>query len=366
MAHPLSIPVTILTGFLGSGKTTFLNRLLKKPQMAEALVLVNEFGEVGLDHLLIEAAEDTILELSNGCLCCTIRGELVDRLTDILTRIEEGHWNKPSRLIIETTGLADPLPILQLFIAHPLLLQSFSHDRLIVMVDAVNGLQTLENYEEARRQVALADRIFISKADLLAPAEDLNSLTIKLKTLNKLAEILTLSPDTEADIPLFQGGLFQHDFDPDYEDEYEHHHNHHDHDKNRHSQNIVSFCLSHDKPLPITLIEAFLGILRETYGAQILRLKGFVATLERSDAALIIQAAQGLFHPPQWRQDWPTPSHQTRLVAIVDGIKREEIEALFGSFTGQIGVDMADAAALHTNPLAISGLTFPPSRSGST
>jgi len=357
-AHPSSIPVTILTGFLGSGKTSLLNRWIKSPQMSEAMVLVNEFGEVGLDHLLIEAAEYTILELSNGCLCCTIRGELVDRLIDILTRIDEGRLNKPSRLIIETTGLADPLPILQLFIAHPLLLQSFSHDGLITMFDAIHGLKTLRDYEEARRQVALADRIIISKTDLLPDNQASCPLMEQLKTINKQAKILTLSPNTEIDAIFFQGGLFRHDFDHDYEEE---HHHHHNHDKNRHGESIHSFCLETDKPMPIALIEAFFSILSDRYGAQILRLKGLVATWERRDAPLLVHAVQGLFHPPQWLQNWPNPSRQTRLVIIADGVDKQEIETVFGSFTGQIGIDMADAAALHANPLAITGLTFSPS-----
>jgi len=345
------IAVTILTGFLGSGKTTFLNQLLRSGHMADAMVLINEFGEVGLDHLLVEnMADDMIIELSNGCLCCTIRSDLLDRLVELLDRIEGGHLKKISRLVIETTGLADPIPILQLFMAHPLLLHGFRFDGVMTVVDSVNGLKTLDHYKQARHQVALADWIIVSKSDLLPGGEAMLPLRARLGILNQNAQILLSLPEQNTDAQFLLGGLFKNGFDNHHGDGDVHHH-HHD-------ETLRSFCLKYDRPLPFALIEGFLGALRKHYGDKILRLKGLVATYEHHDKPLIIHAAQGLFHPPQWRQSWPNPSRETCLIVISDGVEKKEVEELFGAFTGQIGIDRADWQALSDNPLAIAGKDF--------
>jgi len=351
------IPVTILTGFLGAGKTSLLNRLLKDPNFADAMVLINEFGEISIDHLLVERSDDTIIELSNGCLCCTVRSDLVDRLSDLITRIRAGSLKKISHLLIETTGLADPIPILQLFITHPLLLSAFHFEGLISVVDGVNGFQTLETYKEARRQIAVADRIFISKSDLVTNKENLHQLLRHIHTLNHSAEIIVSGHDKEdnsALLPRLWHANGQKEYD--FEQEHKHEHTHHRHDKNRHSETIHSFYLSHDKPLPLRVIEAFLGQLTERYGERILRLKGIVATVEKLHQPLIVQGAQGLFHPPQWLPCWGEKSHETRLVVIADDVLTGEVQELFGIFTEQMGIDRVDRRTLESNPLAIIGM----------
>jgi len=392
MSDHASIPVTILTGFLGAGKTSFLNRILRCPKLEGAMVLINEFGAVGIDHLLVEAGDDTIIELSNGCLCCTIRSNLIDRLEDLLTRIGNGCLRKISRLIIETTGLADPVPILQIFMTHPLLLREFRYDGMITVVDGVNGSKTLAYHEEARRQVGLADRIVVTKNDLLGKEKAIDALLARLKSLNNAADIYINDINQEIDSALLQCDMYQLDLkrlsskcgtrfldknsgknkdlelfvasretktDPDnattfLPDHQEHHH----HDVNHHNNAIQSFCLCYDKPLSIGVIEAFLEWLDRKYGANILRIKGIVETWEQRDKPLIIHGAQGLFHPPQWLQDWGSQAHQTRLVIIAEHVCALEVEEFFATFTGQIGIDRADFQSVNDNPLAIAGLKF--------
>ncbi len=166
----IRLPVIVLTGFLGAGKTSLLNRLLKDPALAGSAVLINEFGDIGLDHLLVEKVDDTVLLLASGCLCCTIRGDLIDSLGDLLERRAAGTVPAFDRIIIETTGLADPAPILQTLTAHPMLAETVVLDGVVTLVDAVNGLSTLDNHRESVRQVAVADRLVLTKTDLAGPS----------------------------------------------------------------------------------------------------------------------------------------------------------------------------------------------------
>ncbi len=190
MVSPLpAVPVSILTGFLGAGKTTLLNRLLKDPDLSDTAVIINEFGDVSIDHLLVEASSDGVIELSDGCLCCTVRGELVDTLADLMDRMQTGRIKPLKRVVIETTGLADPAPVLQSVIGNPVIAQSFRLDGVVTVVDAVNGLQTLANHEEALKQVAVADRIVISKAGLADPTR-LDELRLRLRALNPRAPFI--------------------------------------------------------------------------------------------------------------------------------------------------------------------------------
>ena len=194
------IPVTVVTGFLGAGKTSLLNRLVRDPALAGTGFIINEFGEIGIDHLLVEAADDGIVELSSGCLCCTVRGELVSTLENFLRGLDNGRIETLSRIVIETTGLADPVPVLATLTAHPYLSLRYAIDGVITVVDAVNGGRTLDEHEEAVKQVAVADRLVIAKADLPEGAARLPALRRRLAALNPGAPLVDTATVAPADV----------------------------------------------------------------------------------------------------------------------------------------------------------------------
>ncbi len=364
---PPPVPVTILTGFLGSGKTTLMNRLLADAALADTVVLVNEFGEVGLDHLFVEKVDGDMLLMASGCLCCTIRGDLVNALEDLLRRLDNGRIKPFQRVVIETTGLADPAPVLHAIMGHPYLGLRYRLDGVVTTVDGVNGLATIDRHREAQRQVAVADRIVVTKTDLIADGVGVDALMSRLADLNPGAPKLDGIRGEADAAALLSAGLFEPARKiPDVErwlqaeavqahgDHSRHAHDHggHSHDPNRHDAAIAAFCLVRDRPLPPKAFELFLDLLRHAHGPKLLRMKGIVALADDPDRPVVVHGVQHLFHPAVRLEAWPDSDRRTRIVLILDGLGREFAERLFAAALGEPQVDTPDHEALRTNPLA--------------
>ncbi|NNU50353.1 GTP-binding protein [Rhizobium sp. WYCCWR 11279] len=387
------IPVTILTGFLGAGKSTLLNRILKDPVMKDAAVIINEFGDVGIDHLLVESSGDSIIELSDGCLCCTVRGELVDTLANLMDAVQTGRVKLVKRVVIETTGLADPAPVMQAIMGNPVIATNFELDGVVTVVDAVNGLQTLDNHEEARKQAAVADRLIVSKKTM---AEATDGLEKRLRALNPRATMMDADSAEAGSAAVLVNGLYDpatkiadvgrwlqdedaheahhhHDHDGDHNHDHDrdghihHHHDHHHlgeqghahqdpHDVNRHDASIRSFSIIEEKPIDPMALEMFIDLLRSAHGEKLLRMKAIVSVSDRPDRPLVLHGVQSIFHPPVRLPAWPGEDRRTRMVLITRDLPEAFVKDLFDAFLGKPRVDMPDRAALSDNPLAIPGM----------
>ncbi len=334
-AYTALTPVLVVTGFLGSGKTTLLNRLLRHPALGDAAVLVNEFGEVGIDHQLVETVDESTVLLSSGCLCCTIRDDLKQAVLEIHDKRARGVVPPFGRVIVETTGLADPAPILATFMNDVSLRHHYRLATVVATVDAVNGRAHLDRQEESVKQAAVADRLVLTKTDIAEPAEA-GALRGRLARLNPSAEILVAGHGGAEAEPLLRADVY----DPAakgrevlrwIEAEAARPAAGHRHDANRHDARIHSFCLAHDEPVDWTAFGIWLTLLLHTHGGDVLRVKGLL-NVAGADTPVVINGVQHVVHPPIHLDAWPDADRRSRVVFIVRGLERARIEESLAVF----------------------------------
>ena len=343
-------PVTILTGFLGSGKTTLLNRALRDPAMARTAVVINEFGEISLDHALAATSDDTIMVLENGCLCCTVFGDLVATLNRLYYAREAGEIPPFDHVVIETSGLADPTPVIQAFLSDPTLAGLYRIGAVVAVVDAVNAPDTLDRHVESVRQVALADHILLTKLDLVdAHAAKMTeaALRARLAHLNPAARIARIDdPALDVGAILRTPGLDPTDPGADarawlnaaaYEAgaaHADHDHDHHAHSDHAgqhgqhglHERDIASFCFMRDEPIPREALRYLLDALQKNLGPNLLRVKGIIHVAEEPERPAVIQGAQQLLHTLSWLERWPDADRRSKIVFVTQGFERAEVE----------------------------------------
>jgi G3E family GTPase len=345
------IPVTLVTGFLGSGKTTLINAALRSPELAKTVVVVNEFGEVGLDHQLFASSSDSVVVLENGCLCCTVRSDLVGTLNSLYHARQGGEIPAFDNVVIETSGLAEPGPVLQAFLSEPTLEGLYRVASVLTLVDAVNWTGTLEAHEESVRQVALADQVRITKLDVVAGdrLRDFSRIRLDLGRINPSAEIAEIdwspaviarlltapgfdSADPEADprpwlnVPAYQNTIHDHDACGDDHDHSEHDHSGHTHSHHLEGRGIENFVLTRESPLTRDEAQFLLDGIAQNLGTGLLRVKGLVNIAEEPGRPAVIQGVQHLLHTMTWLDRWPDADQRTRIVFITQGVPRESLK----------------------------------------
>jgi len=318
MAEPL--PVVLVTGFLGSGKTTLISALLAQPGMGETVVLVNELGEVAIDHHLVRRVDERTVVLASGCVCCTLRGDLQDELRDVLERRARGELGVVRRVVVETTGVADPAPVLSTLVGEPVLRHHFVAEAVVTTVDAVSGLSTLGRHPEAVKQAAVADTLVVTKADTASAAE-VTALEGRLRALNPVAPIRRVSFGAIAPDVLL-GGRARPVVAPGPERE-EHGH---------HTGEIRSFTLVRDGPLDWDAFAVWLTMLLHSRGLDVLRVKGLLDVGE--PGPVVLDGVQHVVHRPRHLDAWPDDDHRTRIVFITRGIERDAVLASLEAFVG--------------------------------
>lgn len=325
------LPLVLLTGFLGSGKSLLLNRLLSEPAFANTAVVVNEFGEIGLDHVLVQPGSDNVVLLEAGCLCCTIGDSLHETLADLFYRRARGEIPPFERVVIETTGLADPAPILNTLLGHKAVTDAYLLDAVLVTVDAMHVEAELERHRETLKQIAVADRLVITKVDAVSAAQ-VAAVRARLASLNPAAEVFE-SRQASAALEAFRPrgpekaravpALPSHA---------------HAHDVNRHDEHVRAHCFVLDAPVSWSGLAAWCRVMVEALGERLLRCKGIVE-IAGSGEVVFVQGVQRVFHAPQRLPGWPDADRRSRLVCITRDVEEGEIRRTLPALALEAGAD---------------------------
>lgn len=326
MADATPVPVVVITGFLGSGKTTLLARLLADPGMGETAVLVNEIGEVSIDHHLLRRVDERTVVLGNGCVCCTMREDLAVSVRELLARRSRGEVPAFTRIVVETTGLAEPAPLVQTLLADPVLSRHARLEVLIATADALNAPQALAHHPEAVRQLVAADRIVLTKVDL-AREEQRDAAVAAARRLNPTAPVIP-AVQGEVGLDMLLGGPRDAPplgaaFAPARTEGGDHH---------QHLEGVDAFALVFDRPLDWTAFGVWLTMLLARHGAEILRVKGIIDA--GGEGPVVLDAVQHAVHPPRHLDAWPDEDVRSRIVFITRGPRRESIADSLAAFAG--------------------------------
>ena len=358
------IPVTLVTGFLGSGKTTLINAALRSKELAKTVVVVNEFGEVGLDHQLFARSSDSVVVLENGCLCCTVRSDLVGTLNSLYHARQAGEIPVFDNVVIETSGLAEPGPVLQAFLSEPTLDGLYRVASVLTLVDAVNWSGTSEAHEEAVRQVALADQIRITKLDMVTGDRQNGSsrIRLELRRINPSAEIDEVDwsaanvakllssrgfdatdpqsdPRPWLDVEAYQNAAHDHDGCDSGPSHEEHERTGHAHSHHLEGRGIESFVLTRESPLTREEAQFLLDGIAQNLGPGLLRVKGLLHIADEPGRPAVIQGAQHLLHTMSWLDRWPDDDHRSRVIFITQGIPRDSLRDI---------IDLLDRVSART------------------
>jgi G3E family GTPase len=328
------IPVTVLTGFLGSGKTTVLRHVLRDPAFCRTAVIINEFGEIGIDHDLIETSDESFIQLTTGCLCCKVRSDLVRTLADLATRRGAGTVIDFERVVIETSGLADPAPVMHALMTDCDLAETYALHRVVTTVDAVHGMATLDHHEQSMRQAAVADSLVLTKTDLA----DATALTQRLHALNagaavELAVHGALSGDALFAPPVHDAAALHRNIESLVAPA-----------AHAHDQGITSFCVVRDIPLHAVTLALLLEALAENCGAKLLRVKGLVNVAEEPDRPAVIHGVQHVFYPMTWLERWPSADRRSRIVFIAQDVPPSWVRHLVDLIEEEVREETSHAA----------------------